>query len=471
MGQYWHWISPILTKPRHDHDIGKTESPAEASYIGEELPVKSRFLSILLIFLAGTVPGFADNRYIVRTTGGTGALQGLCNVIGCTSLIGLSDPKSQVYLLTTNRLLMPVDFLLELLLDIAGITHIEADLPTNVLYGPGSLPQRLQAPAGLLDTQPVEYYGGIAWKGYTTQPAVEAIDMDQEHNAFQRKGAGIVGVIDTGIDPFHPALIGAVVPGYDFTRNQAGYAAETADLNQSTAAVVDQAEPVQVNSTTIAQLDQSTAAVVDNPAYAAFGHGTMVSGIVHLVAPNAFIMPLKAFHADGSGYLSDILRAIYYGVQSNARVLNMSFSMSGDSAELKSALDYAVSQQVTCVAAAGNNGNETIIYPAGFDNTMGVGSTNLMGQRSTFSNYGNNLVWVAAPGEGIISTYPMATYAAGWGTSFSTPFVSGTAALLLASHPSTDEATAARAIANAKWIGQQMGNGLLDVDRALGSDH
>jgi len=44
--------------------------------------------------------------------------------------------------------------------------------------------------------------------------------------------------------------------------------------------------------------------------------------------------------------------------------------------------------------------------------------------RSSFSNYGDAVVWVAAP-ESIVTTYPFSTYAAGWGTSFSAPFVSG----------------------------------------------
>src|SRR5258706_8220727 len=62
---------------------------------------------------------------------------------------------------------------------------------------------------------------------------------------------------------------------------------------------------------------------------------------------------------------------------------------------------------------------------------MGVASTTKDDTLSSFSNYGEDLVWVAAPGEGIITTYPFGTYAAGWGTSFSAPLVSGTAALLV----------------------------------------
>jgi len=76
-------------------------------------------------------------------------------------------------------------------------------------------------------------------------------------------------------------------------------------------------------------------------------------------------------------------------------------------------------------------------------------------------------VWVAAPGEAIISTYPFSTYGAGWGTSFSAPFVSGGVALLLQKLASLNESQAATAIAHAQSVGPDMGNGRLDLVQAL----
>jgi subtilisin family serine protease len=98
---------------------------------------------------------------------------------------------------------------------------------------------------------------------------------------------------------------------------------------------------------------------------------------------------------------------------------------------------------------------------------MGVASTSDLDTRSSFSNYGNQVVWVAAPGEGIVTTYPFSTYAAGWGTSFSTPFVSGGAALLLNVKPGTNESNAAADVAHAVYVGPDMGHGRLDLVRAL----
>src|SRR5260370_9861278 len=107
-------------------------------------------------------------------------------------------------------------------------------------------------------------------------------------------------------------------------------------------------------------------------------------------------------------------------------------------AEVQKALDYANQKGVICAASSGNDGQGSppppappfLVYPAAFQNdVMGVASTSDQDTRSSFSNYGSAIVWVAAPGEAIVSTYPFDTYSAGWGTSFSAPFVSGGAAL------------------------------------------
>src|SRR5882724_3058024 len=198
----------------------------------------------------------------------------------------------------------------------------------------------------------------------------------------------------------------------------------------------------------------------------------MVMGIIHLVAPTAQLMPLKAFHSDGTASLSDILRAIYYGVQNGANVINMSFDMKTSSAELQSALDYANQHSVICAASAGNDGVQETVYPAALQSdVMGVASTSDQDTRSSFSNYGSAIVWVAAPGEEIVSTYPFDTYAAGWGTSLSAPFVSGAGALLHNLQTGINESGAATATANAVPLDPSLGlnHGRLDLVMTLGS--
>jgi thermitase len=176
---------------------------------------------------------------------------------------------------------------------------------------------------------------------------------------------------------------------------------------------------------------------------------------------------VKAFSANGNASLSNILAGIYYAVQNNANVINMSFDMTQSSTELANAISYANSNHVICVASSGNDGVDEMVYPAGLQNVMGVASTNNQDQRSTFSNYGNQIVWVAAPGEGVITTYPFGLYAAGWGTSFSSPMVAGTASLILNMQPNDNPNLAAWGIARAQFVGVNMGNGRLNVDWSL----
>jgi subtilisin family serine protease len=188
--------------------------------------------------------------------------------------------------------------------------------------------------------------------------------------------------------------------------------------------------------------------------------------VIHLTAPGAMILPLKAFNADGTGYNSDVIRAIYYATRNGAGILNMSFSFSSPSSELKAAIKNANKGGTICVAATGNDGQQTSVYPAAYtDMVMGVASTSNNDALSTFSNYGS-MVWVGAPGEGVVTLFPFGTYAATWGTSFSAPFVAGTAALMLDIAPA-NESQAASAIAHAQYINSMLGNGRLDIGQAL----
>jgi subtilisin family serine protease len=77
------------------------------------------------------------------------------------------------------------------------------------------------------------------------------------------------------------------------------------------------------------------------------------------------------------------------------------------------------------------------------------------------------LVWVAAPGEGIVTTYPYGTYAAAWGTSFSAPLVTGAVNLLLSARGPLSPSTAAADIGEAKPLTSELGHGRLDIFKAV----
>ncbi len=98
----------------------------------------------------------------------------------------------------------------------------------------------------------------------------------------------------------------------------------------------------------------------------------MAAGLIHLVAPNSQLMPLKAFAADGTGSESDIVRAIYYAADHGANVINMSFELPHISDAMMKAINYASRKGVTCVASAGNDGTNALVYPAAFGNVVSV---------------------------------------------------------------------------------------------------
>lgn len=328
----------------------------------------------------------------------------------------------------------------------------------------------------------VNFFGAAVPSNYLTQPATAIIRLADARNATGLTGsATVVAIIDTGVDPNHTALAGVLLPGYNFADESTNVsefqdlsAGTIASLQQSTSTVLEQSTSTVLEAQNVipmgpavaAILDQSTSTVLEGNTPQDFGHGTMVAGIVHLVAPTASIMPLRAFHTDGSSNLSDIIRAIYYAADHGADVISMSFSTPQPSPGLQSAVQYALKKNIVVVAAAGNDGAKALVFPASFGGVDGIGSTTNADQRSAFSNFGSGVVAFAAPGEGVISTYPGGLYAAGWGTSFSAPIFAGSAALVLQAKPNAKPGDVGNALSKTKQIGD-MGYGRIDLFQSL----
>src|SRR5258708_7457713 len=326
--------------------------------------MKSRVLWVLLVFFGfWSSPAVANNRFIVRTPSGLASLQQVCLVLGCNVVPGgLDGSLSKLFLVTTPDCLVATlgcidpNVFLQLLRSQPGIQHVELDALLKVMQGTATAPP----PSALSDNTPVNYFGANVIHGYVNQPAITIIHLPDAQAAFSVRGAGIVAVICKGVDPGHPGLQAFLVHGYDFTPN-AGSASMLTDVHLSPTSTG--ASPAMVNQSSAAILDPASAFnLYQQPQYQAFGHGTMVSGIIHLVAPTAQIMPLKAFNVDGSGYLSDILRASYFAVQNGARVVNMSFSFITYSYEMATALKFANRHRVISVDWAGNDGAEVFVY-------------------------------------------------------------------------------------------------------------
>jgi subtilisin family serine protease len=423
------------------------------------------------------------SQFIVRDSAGSAGINLTCLLLGCQVLRGIGDPDGQLFVVQAPRMLGSGAFL-AVLLSANGVSDAELDQTVNTLAATmGTMPSYAT------DETPVSYYGATVWEGYLLQTPNQIVRTAETQSAFGVSGSGAtVALIDTGVDPNNAVLKSQLVDGYDFTRNTNG-GSEMGDITQSTAGVVDgsqsgalnqstagvvdgPSQPATLNQSTAGVVDQSTAGVIDQAKYSAFGHGTMTAGIVHLVAPSAWLMPLKAFNANGTGYASDVLRAIYYAVNHRAKIISMSFEFTSPSLELANAINYATTKNLICVGSAGNDGSMTIVYPSGLPNVIDVASTSNTNTPSSFSNYGTPPVWLSAPGEGVMTTYPFGTYAVGWGTSFSAPFVSGTVALMVDVAPWSsyflNQTTAAQALSHAQPIPEtQYGFGVLDTYQAV----
>jgi subtilisin family serine protease len=236
-------------------------------------------------------------------------------------------------------------------------------------------------------------------------------------------GAGVVvAVLDTGVqlDPAaHVALAGSLVGGTDLVDGD-GVPAETRD-----------------------GIDNDADGLIDE----GVGHGTHVAGIVHQVAPQARIMPVRILDDDGTGTMWNAAEGMFWATQHGAKVINMSLGTHGSATVLRDAVSTVTAQGVLVVAAAGNDGTDRKMFPAAAPDAIAVGSVGAGDIVSSFSNVGR-WIDVVAPGEDIHSTYafPADSYASNSGTSMATPWVAGEAALVLANSPSLTPAGLTAAI-------------------------
>lgn len=235
-----------------------------------------------------------------------------------------------------------------------------------------------------------------------SQPAAERLRLDQAHERFT--GAGVtVAVLDTGVSP-HPALGSRVLPGWDY--------------------VDDDDDPRETRN----GRDDDGDGRVDE----SFGHGTFLSGIVLLVAPEARVLPMRVLDTDGRGNTFVVAQAIDDAVDGGAGVISLSFGtgVEPESKTLDNAIKRAKKHDVVIVAAAGNTGTDEEQYPAADGDVVGVSALDDQESGLTAFSASGGWVDVAAPGERIAGPVPGGGYAWWSGTSVAAPFVAGQVALV-----------------------------------------
>lgn len=211
------------------------------------------------------------------------------------------------------------------------------------------------------------------------------------------------------------------------------------------------------------------------------GHGTSVASIMVANTNNgkgiaginwhAKVMVLKALNSLGGGEYSHVVSAIRYAVNNGAKVINMSFGTYIENADLEAAVNYAISSGVTVVAAAGNNNQEKLLYPASYPDAIAVGAVDSIGMRASFSNYGGNLD-IMAPGVNVpAASYERSdAYAKYSGTSYASAQITGLVSLMLSRRVDLTPRQIESFLKAATTTGSntlEYGSGLVDASKLL----
>lgn len=266
-------------------------------------------------------------------------------------------------------------------------------------------------------------------------------------------GAGVgVAVLDTGLFSTQPNTIGDWHP--DLQANVLPFPGQNLDFVTGDIDLDNESGP-----------DENPADPGDGQSRSSNFHGTHVAGIVAArdntqgvvgVAHLADLIPLRVLGEAGTGSLDDLIEAIDWAAsQGEIDVINLSLGAGAGSQQLEDAVNAAHNAGKLVVAAAGNQGTDTAVYPAAYANVVGVGAVDANGVRASYSNIGMSVDLVAPGGDAsrdanLDSRADLVTSAWGTdeegefvpgyvglqGTSMAAPHVAGVFALMKSEHTS-----------------------------------
>ncbi len=263
---------------------------------------------------------------------------------------------------------------------------------------------------------------------YHNQYAFGTHGFDAAHD--RSRGAGVVvAVIDSGVDSTHEAVHGPVTAWqWDF--------------------VNDNAYPIDGGD----GIDNDSDGVIDD----GVGHGTYVTSLIRLAAPEARLMHLRVLDDEGSCDSFRLSAAIHSAIDHGADVINVSVSTEFNSSMLADAIVRARAAGIIVVAAMGNDGlpiPSVLEYPAVLPQTIAVCAIDHLGLKGSFSNFGSctdfsaaGVSFVSPTGQfdlttSVLGAVPGEGYAHWSGTSLAAAFVSSAAALVRAQYPQWPDAS------------------------------
>jgi subtilisin family serine protease len=327
--------------------------------------------------------------------------------------------------------------------DLERIYKIKLDCPTEQ-----SLQDALEAYRNNPDVEYAELNYKVSLASSPNDPlygyqwSLSTINASDAWDIYTGSSRVVVAVLDTGVDYEH--------------RDMAGNMWINDDENEGLEGVDDD------NNGYIDDLYGYNFIYNNENPFDDHGHGTHCAGIIAAegnneldisgVCWNTKIMALKAFNYDAGGYTQDIVEAIFYAVANGADIISNSWTIDDVPNELQSikeVFEYAYSQGVISVAAAGNQNTDSPRYPGFYQNVIAVAAINSQDTRwvdnstGLGSNYGE-WVDIAAPGVNVLSLRASNTsegvifnqYTTSLtGTSMACPHVAGACALLLSANP------------------------------------
>ena len=242
------------------------------------------------------------------------------------------------------------------------------------------------------------------------QPAVHQLNLPAAQDLVN--GAGVVvAVIDTGVDPLHPALRRRLLVG--------GLDLVDADMT-----------PWEDRD----HIDGDGDGDVDEAA----GHGTFVASLIAITAPGASILPYRVLDDEGGGTAYDLALAVADAIEQRVDIINLSLVYQQRSSAVDLLLERAAGLGIVVVASAGNDGSSVVPFPASDSSTLAVAALAEDGLGLAVFTNRSNLVSLAAPGEAIFGALDEQQFGTWSGSSMAAPFVSGAAALMISADPGLD---------------------------------